>query len=328
MTEQVAILGLGRIGASIGLALSTHAGRYYRVGYDRKQEAGRHALKAGCIDELAAGPRDAVGNADVIVLALPLDEIQETMEAIAPALKDDVLVMDTAPGKKTVAAWAGEHLPGSVSYAGLVPVLNPDYLRGDVNGDHFAKGDLFENSMIGLVTPPGTQSEAIQTAAEFIEMLGSAPLFADLYEADGLMSAVHIAPQLVSAAFWDATVNQPGWRESRKLAGSAYADLTAAIAHPDAPGTLAQLALSNKTDILRALDQVIASLQGIRDEIEAEDLAALRGKLADTSDGKKRWWKERQAADWLHGDSPRTERASGRGVFRTLFGLGRRSNED
>ncbi len=86
-------------------------------------------------------------------------------------------------------------------------------------------------------------------------------MFADPLEMDGLMSATHLLPQLMSAALLNATIDQPGWREARKVAGRAYAEASAPIAHlANEPESLGAASILNRENLLRLLDSAIASL--------------------------------------------------------------------
>src|SRR4030065_2960815 len=111
MTVQITIIGTGQIGASIGLALAAHKDMFLRVGHDKDIRIANRAKDMGALDRVAINLPNSVANADIVVLALPLDQIQETLKVIAPELKDEVVVMDTAPIKSEVMLWAMELLP-------------------------------------------------------------------------------------------------------------------------------------------------------------------------------------------------------------------------
>jgi prephenate dehydrogenase len=275
MTIQITIVGLGQIGASVGLALGDHRELVRRIGHDREFGIARHAEKIGAVDKVMINLPSAVREADLVLLALPLDQIRDTLAVIREDLKEGVVVMDTGPVKEAVAAWAVEIFPPERYYVGLTPVINPAYLHEVDTGLNAARPDLFRNGMIGIVAPPRTPSEAIKLAADLTQLLGATPYFADLLEIDGLMAATHTLPQLMAAALLNATVGQPGWREGRKVAGRSYAETTLSITHPTEPATLRAAALFGRENVVRVLDSLIASLQSIRDDVQAQDVKAL-----------------------------------------------------
>ncbi|MBU0511192.1 MAG: prephenate dehydrogenase/arogenate dehydrogenase family protein [Chloroflexi bacterium] len=328
MSIQITIIGLGQIGASIGLALSEHSDAILRVGHDWDIAAARQARKIGAVDRVTPNLKSAVEDADLVLLTLPMDQIQEMMEAAAPWLKESAVVMDTAPIKSAVAVWAKELLPKGRSYVGLTPVLNPKYLHSDISGIAAAQADLFHDGMLGIVTAPGADSGAIKLAADLAHLLGAAPLFADLFEMDGLMMSTHVVPQLMSAALLNATLDQPGWREARKVAGRAYAEVTAPAAHLGEAGALAASALHSRENVLRILDNVMASLQALRDDIHRDDIEALTERLEHALDGRKHWWQARQEADWASEGKPKTDMPTAASMFGNMLGFGRKRKRD
>ena len=250
MTVQITIIGLGQIGTSAGLALAEHTDLVFRVGHDRDIAIAHRAEKLGALDKVKLNLPAAAREADLVLLSLPIDQIRETLEVIAPDLKEGAVVMDTGPVKEAVAAWAKELLPEERYYIGLTPVLNPAYLHEVSSGLEAAHPDLFRSGLIAIVSPPGTPSEAIKLAADLTRLLGSSPLFADPLEMDGLMAATHILPQLMAAALLNTTVGQPGWHEGRKIAGRAFAEATRPIVHAAEPKTLGVSAMLNRDNVL------------------------------------------------------------------------------
>jgi len=72
-------------------------------------------------------------------LALPLDQVYETLKSIAQDMREDGLVVDTTPVKQAVEAWAKELLPPGRHYVGLTPALNPLVLDETVTGIEAAR---------------------------------------------------------------------------------------------------------------------------------------------------------------------------------------------
>ena len=123
MTIQITIIGLGQIGASIGLALAENKEMFERIGHDKDPLVARKAVKLDAIDRFAINLPASVREADIVILALPMDQIRDTLAIIATELREDAVIMDTGPVKEVVSAWAGELLPPKRHYVGLTPVL-------------------------------------------------------------------------------------------------------------------------------------------------------------------------------------------------------------
>jgi prephenate dehydrogenase len=321
MSVQITIVGLGQIGSSIGLALKAHGVNVHRVGHDKDTQAAKESQKAGAVDDVKYNLPASIREAKIVILALPLAAMRETLEIIAPDLQEGTLVLDTAPAKATVAAWAKELLPPGRYYIGLTPAINPEYLHGTEFGVKAARVDLFEHGLMVVNAPYGTPGNVFNLAMEFVNLLGALPLLMDTTEADGIFSAMHILPQLAAAALLDATVDKPGWQEARKLAGRPYASVTAGVAYHDDVDSLGGTALENRENTVRLLNSYIASLITLRDEIDANDRGAVIARLAEASQGRIRWFDERIAAEWLKGEAQPIDAPSfGDRVNQMLFG--------
>jgi prephenate dehydrogenase len=323
MTVQITIIGLGQIGASFGLALQSRQEQLKRVGHDKELSIARQAEKIKAVDRVEANLHRAVHEADLVLLCLPVGQLHETMQLIAEDLKEGAVVMDTGPAKEMASAWAAELFPAGRYYIGLTPVINPNYLHASQSGIEAARPDLFQDGLMAIVAPHQTESAAIKLASDLTNLVGAKPLFADPVEMDGLMSATHLLPQLMAAALLDVTVDRPGWREGRKVAGRAYAEASAPMAHlANEPESLGASSILNRDNLLRLLDSAIVSLEAMRDDIDAKDQTALNERLKRARAGREIWWAERQTGNWGDGEAeaviPETP-----GVFGRMFGIGK-----
>jgi prephenate dehydrogenase len=321
MPVQITIIGLGQIGASIGLALKARGANLHIVGNDKDTQTGKAAQKAGAVDDFKYNLPDSVRNAGVVILALPFGEVRETLELIAPDLQEGTLILDTAPSKGTVAAWTTELLPQGRFYVGLFPAIHPDHLHEIDYGLKAARADLFEKSITVVTVPYGTPENVFKLTMDFIELLGSLPLLMDTFEADGVLGTVQILPQLAAAALLDATLDKPGWYETKKLAGRPFAAVTSGLAYHDDAVSLREAALENRENVVRLLNSYIASLVSLRNEIDTGDRDALARRLENAWAGRTHWFEERAEAEWLNKEGQRIDAPSfGDRINQMLFG--------
>jgi prephenate dehydrogenase len=298
MTKQITIIGLGQIGASVGLALEPYKSSLKRVGHDKKVDTAKSAQTLGAVDEINFNLPTSVRTADVVLLALPFSEIEETLKFIGPDLKEGAVVMDTAPVKGQVAVWADAYLPAGISYVGLVPSIGPDHLLDIGTGQVAAKADLFKEAVF-LVCPSHKATEtAVKFATDLLDLLGALPLFSEPVEADGLMAALHTLPQMMSLALLDATTKQPGWQEARKMASRPYGLLAAASLYLDEADAVTQALHANRVNVARVLDNAIRSLTALRASLDDGDPQAAENFVDEAYLGGMRWMKDRLGADW------------------------------
>src|SRR2546429_9786376 len=99
MFNRVAIVGLGLIGGSIGLALHKAKAAQQVVGYDLGKGISDRARKIGAIDQPYSSLADAVRGADLVILATPVGAMRALLQNIAPTLSPGVVVTDVASTK-------------------------------------------------------------------------------------------------------------------------------------------------------------------------------------------------------------------------------------
>ncbi len=320
MTVQLTIIGLGQIGASIGIALKDKKDLVRRVGYDRDPAVAKAAESLEVVDEVK-NLKDAVRDAGIVLLALPLSEIRDTLQQIGPELQDNTVILDTAPVKGAVLDWVKELVPSSRFYIGLVPVPNSASFESIEGGLNAARPDLFKRTIMIVDAPPGTPREVEQLAFDLVRLLGAKPMLTDMAESDGLMTSVHLLPQLAAAALLDATVDQAGWAEARKIAGRPYAGVTGGLAYYDDVASLKSAVLANRDNVLNALDMLMASLNGLRDDIRNGNEKDVEERLQQAFESRERWLDERSTADWLKEGGDQVELPNfGEQVLQTLFG--------
>jgi prephenate dehydrogenase len=333
MTVKISIIGLGQIGASIGLALASHKDQVTTIGYDNSPEVSRKAQKIGAVEKMGRSLSATVKEGDVVLLALPLDQVRETLRSMAPDIQVEGLVLDTVPAKQAVAAWVEEYLPAGRHYIGLTPALNPLVLDETGSGIEAARADLFQNGLVAVTAPHGTAGEAYKLAASFVSLLGARAYFADLAEVDGIMATIHTLPALAAAALTETVIGQPGWADIRKLAGRPFVSATRPLDSEESP-TVAETASQNRVNIVRVLDEYITALKSLRDEIDGEEKKSLQARFDRILKGRTQWRHARADGDWKSIESLEQQIPTFSDLWRQqlglgkLIGLGRRKKEE
>jgi prephenate dehydrogenase len=298
MTTQITILGLGQFGTSIGLALATQKDQILRVGNDREASISRQAEKMGAFDKTIINLHNAVENAAVVILCLPVDEIEETVKTIVDDLQPGTVVIDTSPLKVPVTEMITKLLGPDRYFVTLSSSLNPAYLEEAADGPQAAHADLFKNSLMVITSNPGVPAGAIQLASDLAALLGGTPLYADPYEADGLMAASDTLPKLIAAALVHAAMDQPGWREGRKLAGKHFALSTTPVTGLNESKHYGTTAILNHENVVRVLDNAIDSLMTIRGMVERQETDALHEYLSQAQNNRATWLDQRVNSKW------------------------------
>src|SRR5437763_10505378 len=180
MFNRVAIIGLGLIGGSIGLALHKAKAAQQIVGYDVRKGIRNQARKSGAIDQPYTALADAVRGAELIILATPVGAMRSLLQDIAQSATPGAVVTDVASTKAQVISWAEEFLPSSVAFVGGHPMTGKE-----LSGVEAADANLFQGRIYCLTPTARTRPVAINKVTALIEALGARGRFLEPAEHDG-----------------------------------------------------------------------------------------------------------------------------------------------
>ena len=269
--QTIAVIGLGLIGGSLGLALRQAADergarRYSVIGYDSDPQRLQQAQQRGVIDQTSNHLSDAARDAQIVILATPVLAMRGVLAEIAPALRAGTIVTDTASTKAAVLGWARELLPVSARFIGGHP------MAGSTGSLEEARPDLFSGATYCLV-PGRTADEAtpvdpaaLQTLSNLIAALGAIPLLIDAEAHDRCVAAISHLPLLTSIALIETVADSAERDLLSQLASSGFRDTTRLAAGD--PAMYQSIALTNRTAITVWLDAYIAQLQAIREMLQ------------------------------------------------------------
>ena len=323
MTINLTVIGCGKIGTSIGLALKNHSQEISRTCFDRNPAFSKQAHDMHAFDHIALRINECVENADVVILAITVDELQITIDTIYPYLKPGSTLIDTSPIKISIKDNIEDKLPEDRYFLSFFPTINPAYIHEAENSPESAHEDLFRNSLIVLTGSSRTSSEAFKLGTDLSKYLGAQVLFADPHEVDGLLAATEILPKLISSAYIHAVMDQPGWKEGRKLTNNSFFSITKLISHLDEREDYGKSAELNKENTIRTINNMIVSLKNIRDLLQEENSPAVQKWYQESIENHKNWSEERKLAAWnkIVGNEDIPSSAD---FFKNLLGFGRK----
>lgn len=320
MDQDILIVGLNEIGASIGLALARAGGKGTRTGYDPDSKVAHAARKAGAVERLALSLERGARDADVIILATAPAEVHVYLELLGPRLKPAGLVIDTSSLKLQAMQWASEHLPEGSYYVGAVPAVNPAALHIGAPGQGQPRADLFDGGLMAMVIPPRTPEAAVERTLQLVKSLNAVPFFLDAAEIDGVVATIEGLPALLGTALIRVALQSPGCREARRMAGRLFAT-SAIVGALQPPKTLQESLALNRDNVLRRLDDIMEELTALRALIATGEADALTKRLSEAVETHDAWLTARQRADWGGEELERVELPEG-GVFDRVFGIG------
>ena len=311
---RITIVGLGLIGSSIGLGLSLEQRDFEIVGHDKDHTAAGQAKKLKAVDRTEWNLLSACEGADLLILALPLNAIQDTLRAVAGDLKRSCIIMDTASLKTPVVAWAEALLPDSHAFIGTNPIV-----ASPTGGGSAARANLFDRATWAVCPTATTEETAVKTAVDLINRLGGRPLFLEAAEHDSMLAAVEHLPAFLSVTLMASAAGQPGWREMRQLAGGQFESSTHLLSAD--PQALTSIALNNLENLSRWVGLYIERLQDWQRLLIAGDEDKLGAAIQGAVDQRNRWLAQRSAGQWE--DIQSGELPDKKMVYGSLLGMGR-----
>lgn len=289
-TETITIIGLGRTGVSVGLALQKADLGVTIAGWDEERSTLKEAQEAGAIDRGEGSLARAAASADILILAVPVQTVEKVLHVIGDQVREHVLVLDLSGLKGASQALAQKYLRQG-HFVGAAPVLAAEALKG-VPG---ARADLFQNSVFCLMPAPDADPQAVETAVNVGAILGAQPFFLDPAEYDSLMQGVQTVPGLLAAAMFRAITQAAGWRDMLRFAGKPFVQATAALEDGE---EVAHLALHDQPATLRWLDALLVQIQEVREWVAEGDEERLAAILQQLDLERDKWLHERAENDW------------------------------
>jgi prephenate dehydrogenase len=261
--NTIAIVGVGLIGSSFGLALrkAGFAGPILGVSSPPAIAAG---LVAGAISARAT-LEEAAAQADLLYLAQPVDRILVTLERLGPIIRPECLVTDAGSTKTAIVQKARKCLPAE-NFLGGHPLAGKEQ-----RGAHAADPDLFRNRPYVLASPvPGTPA-----AAEFqiwLHRIGAQVLYLSAAEHDRTVAFTSHLPQILSTAL-ALTLAKNSSSRSTQIFGPGLLDMTRLAL--SAPDLWMSILSTNQVEVSSAIDFFTKSLADLKAALSTPDLSLL-----------------------------------------------------
>jgi len=260
--ERITIVGMGPIGASIGLGLKrSRLADTEIVGTAADRKALSTAVKMGAMDRTEVNLSSALNGAKLVIVDMPLAESRSFLETMGPAMDDGCVVTDVGTTKIRIMDWAAEFLPREVTFIGGHPLLkNPPRELED------ADAKLLSGVDYAVIPAKSATSDSVRTVVGMVEALDANPLFLDASEHDSYAAAMIYLPIVLSSAFVTATAGSESWREMHRLAASEFADLSGPASND--PQDNEDACFANPDALVHWLDEMITELYSYRNQIK------------------------------------------------------------
>ncbi|MGX7950949.1 prephenate/arogenate dehydrogenase family protein [Tsuneonella sp. HG249] len=275
---RVAIIGLGLLGGSIGLAVADKLPGCETTGYDADPKVRRRAAERGLVGRVCETAADAVADAELVIFCVPVGAMGEAAQAIAGALPPDAIVSDVGSSKAAVGEALRRALPGAAVIPAH-PVAGTERSGPDAGFAH-----LFRHRWCILTPPADADPVAVARLSAFWEALGANVEVMDAAHHDLVLAVTSHIPHLIAYTIVGTASDLEGVTQSEviKYSAGGFRDFTR-IAASD-PVMWRDVFLTNRDAVLEMLGRFTEDLSALQRAIRNSDGQMLFDLFARTRD--------------------------------------------
>ena len=281
--RKIALVGVGLLGGSLGLAIKRRHRAVQVDGYVRREASIAECEKLGAVDKASLDLLQAVDNADLVILCTPLSQMSELAGKMRPALKAGALVTDVGSAKARVVgelepllAEAGAHFIGSHPMAGA-----------EKTGVGAARADLFAGAMCVITPTASSQAPLVRQLEELWTGVGGVPLVLTPELHDELVSRSSHLPHVVAAELANYVLSPIHSKEQAMLCANGFRDTTRIAS--GSPEMWRDICLANHKNLARVLGVFIEDLQEFQLALENGDVKIIQEFFEKAKQRRDAW---------------------------------------
>lgn len=269
--KKVALIGLGLMGASLGMALRKR-GIAKVSGYARREETRSLALERGVCDEVFDAPEKAVEESDLVVLCVPVLAMGSLVESCAGSLPVGCVVTDVGSTKQEVCAVMAAKLKETDAvFVGSHPMAGSDQ-----SGLESARADLYEKAAVILTPDDSSSDSAVAELKEFWEAVGGVTSVMSPVDHDKIIARTSHLPHVVASILVASVLGEN--EEAGEFCGSGFRDTTRIAGGSE--DIWHDIVKSNSAAVLEELNDFAGILDKVKGFVEAGDFESVREFLA------------------------------------------------
>lgn len=279
--DKLALVGTGLIGGSFALALKQAGAVREVLGVGRNPARLIIARELGLIDRVVDWAE--AGQADCILLAMPVGETETVLKKLAPHLKSGAIVTDAGSTKADVVEAARAAL--GPRFADFVP--GHPIAGSEQSGPGAARTDLYQGKRVVLTPQAETRADASATVRALWQAVGAQVETLDAAQHDRIFAAVSHLPHLAAFALVDDLAQRADGDTFFRFAAGGFRDFTRIAG--SSPEMWRDIALANRDALVTELDAYLDALQSLRQAIEAGDADALLKIFSRARAAREHW---------------------------------------
>lgn len=266
MEKRVLLIGVGLIGGSVALSIKKEHEEVTIIGFDVKRDHCKLAKAMHVIDECAESLQAEAEQADLIILAVPVEEAEKFIDQfIHWELKENVIITDVGSTKEKIMRRAEPLIEKGIAFIGGHPMAG-----SHKTGVGSAKAHLFENAYYMLTVHPETKKEKVEELKEWLKGTKGNFLTLDASEHDLLTGIVSHFPHIVAASLVRQVESHANENELVSgLAAGGFRDITRIAS--SSPHMWRDIVKQNRKTLLSLLNEWMMEMEEVRHLVEKGD---------------------------------------------------------
>ncbi|MDD3652787.1 MAG: prephenate dehydrogenase [Desulfotomaculaceae bacterium] len=270
--NRVAIIGVGLIGGSLGMALRARGLASEVVGSGSRVENLRLGIELGAIHRFTSSIGEGVAGADLVIIATPVSVTVTVLQDIIPYLSPGAVVTDVGSTKSDIVRAAEKLMPPEITFIGGHPMAGTER-AGVREADRY----LFENAFYIITPHANTPPQAIEVVKKLASGVGAKIIEMEPESHDLAVAAVSHLPYFIAVSLVNTVAHMPGSNEILPLAASGFRDTTRIAA--SSPGMWRGIFQSNREQLLAIIRRFRSEISLFESSIAEDDGENVEVKL-------------------------------------------------
>lgn len=267
--DTIAIVGVGLIGGSLGMAAKKYGAANRVIGIGRSEQKLMRAKILGAIDDYSMDIENGAADADLIVICTPVCLIAPTLQRMAASIKPSAIVTDVGSTKSQVVREVEGTLPREVHFVGGHPMAGSEQA-----GVESASVDLFRGATYVFTTTDNTNLDALGKLTAMADAIGSNVEIMRTEDHDRAVAIISHLPHVISAALLE--IAEQAQHESGmvfRLAAGSFRDLTRVSDSP--PEIWRDICVTNSNALEHAISRLQESLEDFKAALKSGNKEAI-----------------------------------------------------
>ena len=274
--KQVAIIGVGLIGGSLGLVLRRQGLADHVVGIGRRVDNLQRAVELGAIDRYVSEAKEGVRGSDLVILATPVDTYDQHLKEWARCLTPGAIVSDVGSVKGHLVEQSESAMPTGVHFVGAHPIAGKEK-----TGVGAASAQLFAGARCIITPTAKTDAGALEQIRQLWQETGALVLTMEPHLHDQILGAVSHLPHAAAFAMMNALADLRDRHLSAldlaRHSGGGLRDATRIAA--SSPEMWRDIFLWNRDNVVSFIDGYTRALEELKQLIQAGDARGIEQSL-------------------------------------------------